>query len=99
MQINGAVALVTGANRGLGREFVTQLLERGAAKVYATARRPQLIDIPGVETLRLDITDPAPSAAAADQAKDVTLLINNAGVSTGANLVSGDLETIKLEMD
>jgi NAD(P)-dependent dehydrogenase (short-subunit alcohol dehydrogenase family) len=99
MQINGAVALVTGANRGLGREFVTQLLERGATKVYATARRPELIDIPGVETLRLDITDPASIAAAADQAKDVTLLINNAGVSTGANLVSGDLETIKLEMD
>ena len=59
MQISGSIALVTGANRGLGREFAVQLLERGATKVYAAARRPELIDIPGVEPLRIDITDPA----------------------------------------
>lgn len=99
MQISGAIALVTGANRGLGREFVTQLVSRGATKVYATARRPELIDIPGVETLRLDITDPASIRAAAEAAGDVTLLINNAGVSTGANLISGDLDLIRKEMD
>ncbi|WP_229075828.1 SDR family oxidoreductase [Actinoplanes sp. DH11] len=99
MQINGAIALVTGANRGLGRHFTTQLLERGAAKVYATARRPELVDLPGVETLRLDITDPESVAAAARVAGDVTLLVNNAGISTGAGLVTGDLDLIRREMD
>ncbi|BCJ53587.1 short-chain dehydrogenase [Actinoplanes sp. NBRC 14428] len=99
MQISGAVALVTGANRGLGKEFVTSLLDRGAAKVYATARRPELIDLPGVETLRLDITDPASVAAAVAAAPDVTLLINNAGISTGHNLITGDLAEIRREMD
>lgn len=99
MKISGSIALVTGANRGLGKQFVTSLLERGAAKVYATARRPDLIDIPGVETLRLDVTDPASVAAAAAAAPDVTLLINNAGIATGQNLVTGDLAEIRREMD
>lgn len=59
MQINGTKALVTGANRGLGKAFAEALLARGASTVYATARRPDRIDIPGVVPLRLDITDPA----------------------------------------
>jgi NAD(P)-dependent dehydrogenase (short-subunit alcohol dehydrogenase family) len=99
MQISGAIALVTGANRGLGRQFATQLLERGAAKVYATARRPELVDLPGAEVLRLDITDPVSVKAAAATASDVNLLINNAGITTGANLVGGDLALIRREMD
>ncbi|MER6514665.1 SDR family oxidoreductase [Nonomuraea sp. NPDC001636] len=99
MQINGAHVLVTGANRGLGRQFILSLLDRGAGKVYATARRPELIDVPGVVPLRLDITDPASVAAAAAAAPDVKIVINNAGISTGANLVSGDLDTIRREMD
>ncbi|MFI6740405.1 SDR family oxidoreductase [Nonomuraea sp. NPDC050451] len=99
MQINGAHVLVTGANRGLGRQFVLSLLDRGAGKVYATARRPDLIDVPGVIPLRLDITDPASVAAAAAAAPDVKIVINNAGISTGANLVTGDLDTIRREMD
>lgn len=99
MQINGAHVLVTGANRGLGRQFVLSLLQRGAAKVYATARRPELVDVPGVVPLRLDVTDPASVAAAAAAAPDVKILINNAGISTGANLVTGDLDAIRREMD
>lgn len=91
--------LVTGANRGLGRQFILSLLDRGAGKVYATARRPELIDVPGVVPLRLDITDPASVAAAAAAAPDVKIVINNAGISTGANLVTGDLDTIRREMD
>jgi NAD(P)-dependent dehydrogenase (short-subunit alcohol dehydrogenase family) len=47
-----------GANRGIGREFTKALVQRGAAKVYATARNSDQIDVPGVEVLRLDITDP-----------------------------------------
>jgi len=99
MLISGSIALVTGANRGLGKQFAISLLERGAAKVYATARRPDLLDIPGVTPLRLDITDPASVAAAAEAAPDVTLLVNNAGISTGHNVISGDLAEIRREMD
>lgn len=93
MEISGAVALVTGTNRGLGRHFVEQLRERGAKKVYATARRP------GAGQLTLDITDPEQVRTAAETADDVTLLINNAGISTGANLITGDLATIRRELD
>jgi NAD(P)-dependent dehydrogenase (short-subunit alcohol dehydrogenase family) len=99
MKIHGSTALVTGANRGIGRHFALQLLERGAVKVYATARTPGLVDLPGVEVLRLDITDPASVAAAAAAAQDVTLLVNNAGSNTYANLVTGDLDAIRTEMD
>lgn len=99
MHISGAIALVTGANRGLGRQFAIQLLERGATKVYATARRPELVDIPGAEVLRLDITDPASVLAAAATAGDVNLLVNNAGVAFGADLVAGDLDVLHREMD
>ncbi|NEK85932.1 SDR family oxidoreductase [Blastococcus saxobsidens] len=99
MDITGSVALVTGANRGLGRQFAQQLLERGAAKVYATSRRPELVDVPGVEVLPLDVTDPESVAAAAAAAGDVTLVVNNAGITTGSNLVTGDLTEIRREMD
>lgn len=98
MQITGAVALVTGANRGIGREFARQLVERGAT-VYATARRPETIDLEGVVPLQLDITDPAQVRAAAERAGDVTLLVNNAGIATGTDLVTGDLELAHREMD
>ena len=99
MEVFGSVALVTGANRGIGRHFALQLLERGAARVYATARNPAQIDIPGVEVLQLDITDPASVAAAAAAAPDVTLLINNAGISLNQNLVTGEMAKIRLEME
>ncbi len=99
MNLAHATVLVTGANRGLGREFARQALERGAAKVYATARRPESIDLPGVETLRLDITDPASIAAVAAVATDVDVLVNNAGISTGQDLVTGDLDLIRAELD
>ena len=99
MDINGSIALVTGANRGMGRHFAAQLLERGASKVYATARNPALVDLPGVEVLALDVTDAASVAAAARAAADVTLLVNNAGLNTATNLVEGDLDKIRLEME
>ena len=99
MKISGSTALVTGASRGLGRHFARQLLERGAARVYATARNPGQVDVPGADVLPLDITDPASVAAAAAAAGDVTLLVNNAGVSTFQNLVTGDLDKIRLELD
>ncbi|GAA0963904.1 SDR family oxidoreductase [Frigoribacterium faeni] len=99
MDIQDQVALVTGANRGIGRTFVEELLARGARKVYATARRPEAIDFPGVEVVRLDLTDPASVSAAAEVAQDVTLVVNNAGISTGAGLLTGDMTEIRREMD
>ena len=90
--------MVTGANRGLGRRFAEQLVARGA-KVYAAARRPETIDIPGVVPISLDITDPESIHRAAEQASDVNVLVNNAGVSTRANLLEGSLDDVRLEME
>lgn len=98
MDIAGSVALVTGANRGIGRQFAADLVERGAT-VWAAARRPETIDLPGVRPLRLDITDPASVAAAAEAASDVSLLVNNAGIATRQDLVTGDLDLLRLEME
>lgn len=91
-------ALVTGANRGLGRRFAEALVARGA-KVYAAARRPETVDIPGAVPIQLDITDPESVRRAAEQATDVTVVINNAGVSTRSGLLDGTLDDIRLEMD
>ena len=99
MNLHGTTALVTGANRGLGRHFAEQLLQRGATRVYAAARDPRTIDLPGVVPLPLDITDPDSVARAAAIATDVDVLINNAGISLHQNLVNGDLERIRLEME
>ncbi|MDQ0088972.1 NAD(P)-dependent dehydrogenase (short-subunit alcohol dehydrogenase family) [Paenibacillus anaericanus] len=98
MIISEQVAFVTGANRGFGRHLTLELLSRGA-KVYAGARNPETIDIPGVTPVKLDITNPQEVAAAAILAKDVTILINNAGSSTGASLLDDDVEKIHLEFD
>ncbi|MCS3844477.1 SDR family oxidoreductase [Microbacterium sp. AK031] len=101
MNIADQIALATGANRGIGREFVLELLERGVSKVYATARRPESIDFDDsrVVPLRLDLLDHESVVAASAIAHDVTLLVNNAGISTGAALVTGDLAEIRREMD
>lgn len=92
------VALVTGANRGLGLRFAQQLIERGA-KVYAAARKPESITQPGVIALQLDVTDPASVQRAAARATDVTLLVNNAGSATGADLLRAEMAKIRLEME
>ena len=80
MKLKDSVALVTGANRGLGAAFVKALQEAGVRKIYAAARDPATIKIAGVQPLRLDVTNPADIAAAAKIAGDVELLINNAGI-------------------
>ncbi len=91
-------ALVTGANRGLGRQLAAELLSRGA-KVYAAARRPETVDLPGAIPIQLDITDPESVHQAALIAGDVTVLVNNAGVSTRAELLTGPMDDIRLEME
>jgi len=101
MNITDQTALVTGANRGIGRQFVLELLDRGARTVYATARRPETLgfDDSRVVPLRVDLLDHDSVLAAASAAQDVTLLVNNAGISTGAALVTGDLAEVRREMD
>jgi NAD(P)-dependent dehydrogenase (short-subunit alcohol dehydrogenase family) len=98
MNIAGSTALVTGSNRGFGRHLATELVKRGAT-VYAGARNPDAVDIPGAKPMVLDITDPASVDAAAEIAGDVTLLINNAGSSTGSDLLEGYLDAIRLGME
>ncbi|MFF9817783.1 SDR family oxidoreductase [Streptomyces sp. NPDC014006] len=98
MELKDAVVVVTGANRGLGRHLAAQLVERGAS-VYAAARRPETVDMPGVTPLRLDVTDEESIRAAARVASDATLLVNNAGISTGTPLITGSPDAVRLEME
>jgi NAD(P)-dependent dehydrogenase (short-subunit alcohol dehydrogenase family) len=78
--------------------LATELVARGA-KVYAAARRPETVDLPGVVPIQLDITDPESIHRAATVADDVTVLVNNAGISTQATLLSGPIEDIRAEME
>jgi NAD(P)-dependent dehydrogenase (short-subunit alcohol dehydrogenase family) len=94
MNIKDATVLVTGANRGLGLVFTRELLARGARKVYAAARDPATITEPGVQPLRLDVTNPDDVAAAAKLASDVTLVINNAGIAQAGGFLAEDSEAV-----
>jgi len=101
MNLNGSVALVTGANRGLGARLITELLRAGAAKVYATSRTPAAVASgrdPRVQPLALDVTDPASVTAAAAAAPDVTVLVNNAGVLAFGSALTGDLASFERDL-
>src|SRR4029079_14414386 len=99
MNLSGSVALVTGANRGLGARLVTELLRAGATKLYATTRAPAAAgDDPRVQPLRLDVTDPASVAAATAAAPDVTVLVNNAGVLAFGSALTGDLASFERDL-
>ncbi|MFC7362269.1 SDR family oxidoreductase [Nocardioides astragali] len=93
--------LVTGANRGIGAEFVAQLLGRDVAKVYAAARDADGVDAsdPRVVPLRLDVTDPESVARVASTAKDVSIVVNNAGIALAAPLHSPDPASLRQEME
>jgi NAD(P)-dependent dehydrogenase (short-subunit alcohol dehydrogenase family) len=100
MRIDGAVALVTGANRGLGRALATVLARRGARTVYGGVREPENCpDLPETP-VRLDVTDLADVAAAAQRCRDVTLLINNAAVAHRSPVLAPEMPDIaRREMD
>ena len=102
MNITGARVLVTGANRGLGKAFVQELLNRGVAGVYAAARNPDTMDIDDdrVIPIRLDTTKPDDVRAAAARCGDVAILINNAGAMLRTPLLSApDLSAARTEME
>ncbi|MGW1991257.1 SDR family oxidoreductase [Embleya sp. NPDC001921] len=100
MKIAGSVALVTGANRGLGRAFTRALVERGARTVYAGARDPSTVTDPGVTPIELDITDPDQVADVARRLDDVDLLVNNAGVSRSASFLTAEsLDPARAEIE
>lgn len=85
LSLEGRTVLVTGANGGLGEQFVSQALERGAAKVYAAARMPRHWTDARIHPLALDITDAASASHAVTAAADVDLLINNAAIAPASD--------------
>lgn len=104
MNIAGSVALVTGANRGIGQAFVTALLQRGAAKIYVAARDPasfqSSVDDSRLIPLTLDVTNPVQVAQAVLAAPDVSLLINNAGYMAFQGAISAsDMTFARQEME
>ena len=97
--LKNSVVLVTGSNRGIGKALVEEAYARGARKVWAAARDPRTITHPDAAPLALDVTDPASVAAAAAQAQDVTVLINNAGASVGASFLDAPVDDVRREFE
>ena len=101
MNVKGSVALVTGANRGLGKALVEALRGAGAKKIYSAARNTTGLSSDNVvKPVTLDITNAAQVEAAAKQCSDVDILINNAGIArfTPA-LAAPTLENARQEME
>jgi NAD(P)-dependent dehydrogenase (short-subunit alcohol dehydrogenase family) len=100
MDIAGCTALVTGANRGLGKAYTEGLLAAGAAKIYAAARDPASITDKRLIPVKLDVTSPADVAAAVAACSDVNLLINNAGAMLATPLLTEASEAaLRREME
>jgi NAD(P)-dependent dehydrogenase (short-subunit alcohol dehydrogenase family) len=99
MEIKGSVALVTGANRGIGKALAEELLARGAAKVYAGVRDVRAVKDPRLVAIELDITDAARVAAVAQELGDVQIVVNNAGIGNPANPLAATLEDARAELE
>jgi len=106
MNVEQAIALVTGSSRGMGREYVRQLAAAGARKIYATARDPAgvadlvALDRQRIEALPLDITRDDQVEAAARRCRDVTLLVNNAGANSNRPVIDPNaLENARVEIE
>lgn len=100
MKVQGSVALVTGANRGLGAAFTRALLASGAAKVYAAARDPSAVTESGVVPVRLDVTRSDQMEALASELGDVNLRVNNAGIGwSGPVLASSSIDMLHQQFE
>lgn len=106
MQVSNSVALVTGANGGIGSHFVEQLLQREAAKIYVCARSLEklnglvALDPSRIVPIALDVTDSQSVEAAAKHCQDVTILINNAGTSLNQGLIAAaNLDSARAEIE
>ena len=100
MRLEGTVALVTGANRGIGAALCRALFERGARKIYAAVRAPETVTDPHLTPLRVDVTDQASVDAAASSAPDVSILVNNAGKGGGrTKVLGGSLDDARAAME
>jgi NAD(P)-dependent dehydrogenase (short-subunit alcohol dehydrogenase family) len=98
MQIAGTVALVTGANRGIGKAFADALLDRGATKVYAAVRDVASVTDPRLVPIQLDVTDPDRVAVVARELDDVQVVVNNAGVLHVGVPLSASLDAARMEL-
>jgi NAD(P)-dependent dehydrogenase (short-subunit alcohol dehydrogenase family) len=101
MTLSGKVVLVTGANRGIGAAIVQEMLKAGVAKIYATARDPNTLPSfgdPRVVPLQMDITSDTSVTAAAAAAKDVDVLVNNAGTLAFGDYLISNWKTFEDDM-